>query len=231
VPIEVNCPHCGKVYRLAESQVGKKVECRKCSEGFTVRAPDDREEERPRSRDRDRDRDRDDDDRPRRRDRDDPDDDDRPRRRGRDAEDDRPRRRKSGGMSGLMLGLLIGGPILLVLVVVLILVFTMGGGLGNRVTQANADRIKMGMSEAEVNAIIGAGLDYEAALDKRASRLSPDEAKAVQFIKGMMEMSKRLGVTVKIHEGYGDDYISVAYQNGRVANAKFGNWRRPERFR
>ena len=25
--------------------------------------------------------------------------------------------------------------------------------------------------------------------------------------------------------------VSVAYQNGRVANAEFGNWRKPKRFR
>src|SRR5262249_13290005 len=155
------------------------------------------DDDRPRRRDRD-----DEDDRPRRRDRDEDDErvQDRPRRRSRDDDDDRPRRRKSGG-SPLLLVLLIGGPILLVGILGLGLVMTMGGGgLGNRVTQANADRIKMGMSENEVNAIIGAGIDYNVALDKRAGSLPPD---TVKFVKGMMEMSKAFGVTVKIHEGFG----------------------------
>jgi len=34
--IEMDCPHCGKQYSLAETQVGKKVRCRGCDDTFVV---------------------------------------------------------------------------------------------------------------------------------------------------------------------------------------------------
>jgi predicted Zn finger-like uncharacterized protein len=34
--ILMNCPHCGKLYRLAEQQAGRKVRCTKCQEVFRV---------------------------------------------------------------------------------------------------------------------------------------------------------------------------------------------------
>lgn len=81
--------------------------------------------------------------------------------RSRDEDDDRdeprrPRPKKKGMPTGLLVGLGIG-------VFVLLLGCLGGGGVllwlygpfGNKVTQANYDKIQTGMSEAEVKAILG----------------------------------------------------------------------------
>jgi predicted Zn finger-like uncharacterized protein len=35
--IQATCPHCSQTYSLADTQIGKKVRCKGCSEGFVVR--------------------------------------------------------------------------------------------------------------------------------------------------------------------------------------------------
>ena len=57
MPIEFNCPHCLKGYRVADSNVGKRVKCKVCGEPMTVPdlsglsfADDTREVQRPKRR-------------------------------------------------------------------------------------------------------------------------------------------------------------------------------------
>jgi hypothetical protein len=88
---------------------------------------------------------------------------DRPRRRGRDEDDpdeedeydDQPRRSKGGSWLPLILG--IGGGVLVLGVILVVLIVMMGGGAG--VTEANFDRLKEGMAEAELTAILGTPRD------------------------------------------------------------------------
>src|SRR5262245_10344887 len=90
MPISTSCPACGQEYNLADAQLGKQVQCRRCGGAFTVR------ESLPPQ----------------------PLPDDRPRRRPRDDYDDPPprrRRRRSSGMPvGLLVGLILGGLALVV---------------------------------------------------------------------------------------------------------------------
>jgi hypothetical protein len=154
--IETHCPHCLQTYTLADSQQGKRVRCRNCSEGFVVgapapAAPRDRVARRPPRRDAapddydDRDYE---DDRPRgRRDEDDYDD--------REYEHDRPAAPRKGGIP-LWVWLAGGGGLaLLVLVVGVVVILLASGAVGNKVTAENYQKLKMGMSEAEVRAILG----------------------------------------------------------------------------
>ncbi|HTU21004.1 MAG TPA: outer membrane protein assembly factor BamE [Gemmataceae bacterium] len=126
MPVKIFCPHCATSYSLAETQIGKKVRCKHCSEGFVVADPS----ERPRSRDDDYDDDRD--------------------------EPRRPRRKKKGMPTGLLIGLGIGVFVLLLGCLggggVLLWLY---GPFGNKVTQENYNKINTGMTEAEVKAILG----------------------------------------------------------------------------
>lgn len=126
--IKTSCPHCSQPYALADTQLGKTVRCKKCSETFIVRdgaaprpapAPREGEEERPAP---------------------------------------RPASVKKGGLPTWLL--IVGGCGTLVLLVGCL------GGIGtiawfatssmrNRVTEENYNKIQMGMSEAEVKAILG----------------------------------------------------------------------------
>ncbi|MGH7171676.1 MAG: outer membrane protein assembly factor BamE domain-containing protein [Gemmataceae bacterium] len=122
--INTSCPHCSQSYSLAETQIGKKVRCKSCSEAFVVAGPaapsrsrDDDERDEPR----------------------------------------RPRPKKKGGMpTGLVVGLGIGAFVLLLGCLggggVLLWIY---GPFGNKVTQENLDKIKIGMTEAEVKSILG----------------------------------------------------------------------------
>ena len=39
MPQEVLCPICGTTYNLADSQLGRKVRCKKCEHSFTAGGP------------------------------------------------------------------------------------------------------------------------------------------------------------------------------------------------
>jgi hypothetical protein len=162
--IKTSCPHCGQGYTLADSQEGKKVRCKGCSEPFEVWAhgPPARAEAPARRRPRDEEEDDRYADRPsRRRPRDDYDEEeDRPaRRRGRREDEDeddyderpRPRRRQGGGIP-VWVWLVGGGGVLLLVVGVVLAVVLMGN---SRVSLANYDRLTPGMSESEARAILG----------------------------------------------------------------------------
>ncbi len=136
MPISISCPNCGKDYNLADSQRGKKVACRQCDRPFVVEDGSARAG------------------------RDERDEDERDRRRERDRERDRepPRRtrrvRRSGG--GLVLWLLMGGGLaVLVVTLVVALVLTLGVFGPSKVTPENYARLRTGMSEAEVRAVLG----------------------------------------------------------------------------
>jgi predicted Zn finger-like uncharacterized protein len=124
--IQTSCPHCQQTYELADTQIGKKVRCKSCSEAFLVRDRDAERKAAARSRD---------------------DDFDEPR---------APRRKKQGMPTGLLiaggisvfvllLGCLGGGGALLWIY----------GPFANRITKENFDKIQNGMTENEVKAILG----------------------------------------------------------------------------
>lgn len=160
------CPSCDKKLKLPEGDEGRTIRCPGCKTELIVTAdglqlPEednrvrkdqparrDEEDEPRRSRPRDEE---DEDDRPRRsRRQDDEDEDDGPRRRSRrdeEDEDDGPRRRSRKGTGGgvpLWIWLSIGGGVLAITLVVVLLFVFMGG-----------DKIKKGMTEAEVKAALG----------------------------------------------------------------------------
>jgi len=151
VPIDISCPECGKEYYLADTQLGKKVECRGCKGKFLV---EDKEDDRRRKSRKD-----DDDDRPRKSRKDDEDDRDPDRKssrdKGRDEEGDRkPRDKARPGKSNMLLWGLIGGGggLVLLVGVVIVLVVTLGG---NKVTKENYDKLNKDMTEQQVLAIMG----------------------------------------------------------------------------
>lgn len=127
--IKTLCPHCSQSYSLADAQLGKKVRCKSCGEPFLV------EDEAPRKA---------------------------PARVRDDDADDRRRprevRRKSGGIpvwvwivggigaAVLLLGCAGGG---------LIIWIASSGSLGNKLTEENYKKIKIGMTPAEVKSILG----------------------------------------------------------------------------
>jgi predicted Zn finger-like uncharacterized protein len=138
MPISVQCPACKQGYTLADAQAGKHVRCKSCSGVFQVPAAEEIAEVLPAEEDY------------------------WPGRRppplpaGRDDEDDRPRRsiRRPPGVPVWVWPAVGGGVALVVIVVVLVL--TLGGGGGGKITPENANRIHPGMSEKEVQAILGA---------------------------------------------------------------------------
>jgi hypothetical protein len=125
---------------------------------------DEEEDERPRRR-----RDEDEEERPRRSRRDDDEDDRRdPERRPRrdrdeeEEEEERPRAKKSrssggGGMMWLLIGG--GGGVLVLLIVVGVVLFATGVLGPNRVTKENYEKLKHGMAQKDVEAILGSGKD------------------------------------------------------------------------
>ena len=125
--IKTSCPHCSQSYTLTDSQLGKMVRCKSCSETFLVREsaaprpaapPRDDEEERPAP---------------------------------------RPARAKKGGLPPWLL--IVGGCGVLVLLVgclgVGTIVWFATSSMRNKVTEENYQKIQMGMSEAQVKAILG----------------------------------------------------------------------------
>jgi hypothetical protein len=147
MPIKTTCPHCHKAYTFADTLGGKKVRCKACEEVFRVPPPDE-DEERPA--------------RKKRRAAPPPDEEVEEVVAAGDEEDDyddRPSRRrpvrKAKGGAPLWVWLAAGGGGLLLIVVVVVLVLVLAGGGNSKVTKENYDKLKAGMSEAEVTAILG----------------------------------------------------------------------------
>jgi predicted Zn finger-like uncharacterized protein len=150
--INTLCPNCKQTYLLDDALAGKRVRCKGCSEPFVVRAEVIEEvlpvEEEPARR-----RDREDARRPHRDDR--RDDRDEGYRDRDDSDRSRPRRRRSSSGVPVWVWLAGGGGLLVLVVgVVLIILFT-AGPLGNTVTKENYEKLRHGMTEAEVIAILG----------------------------------------------------------------------------
>jgi hypothetical protein len=162
VPIETACPDCRKSYSLADTQRGKTVVCRACKATFVVEDEEDRRPSRASRRDEE-------DDRPSRRTRRDEDDRDRdpdrrPSRRDRDEEEEgrRTNKKQRSGGGGLLLWLLIGGGGGLLLLcggVVVAFLFAIGKIGPNRVTKENFNKVQRGMSQAELEDVLGLGKD------------------------------------------------------------------------
>jgi predicted Zn finger-like uncharacterized protein len=194
--IKTNCPHCDEAYTIADEQAGKKVRCKTCTTVFEVPVADEGRQETlstdapPRTARRDED----------------------------ENCDDRPRRsRRSQSGTPVWVWFAIGGGVLLVLLLVggVIVLFTTGV-LGNKVTYENFQKLKWGMSEAEVKAILG----------------PPTEVSDLQTFFGNnplqlpgqqpFPLGGNLRVLVWKHR---ENYISVMFTDGKATNiaGTFGN--------
>jgi predicted Zn finger-like uncharacterized protein len=237
MPIQTACPECQKSYTLADRQAGKKVRCQGCAAVFVVPGPGADPEPAD-----------EDDDRVRtrtvagqrtapRRPRDDHDEDGetersarrrKPSREDYDDEDDyedrrRPVRKKGGvplwvwlvGGGGVFVLLLIGGVILFVAL------------RGPSITKENYQKIKPGMTEAEVVAILGKPteeLDPGSLFDNFNKGFGKDFAK--DFNKDLGQFPKGLlGKTLIWRRG--GDHIAVTLDgNGKVTARELhvGGW-------
>lgn len=185
MPIKTTCPHCDKAYTFADTLGGKKVRCKACEEVFRV-PPRDEDEERPAVK--------------KRRAARPPDEEDVEEVVAADGEEDyedrpsrrRPVRKAKGGVPLWVWLAAGGGGLLLIVVVVLVLVFAGGGN--SKVTKENYDKLKAGMSEAEVTAILG----------------SPDEKKDAGNPSAKVWSWKN-----------GNSSITVTFTNGRVTGQQW----------
>ena len=146
MPIGVECHSCDRSIKVKDDLAGGRIKCPGC--GKVLAVPDDAEDERPR------------------------------RKRTRemeDDEDDRPRRRGANKRSkkGLIIGLSVGGGVLAVGLVILLIVL-LGSRDNPNVTEENFDKIKPGMSQEEVEKILGKGekVSYNAVNKALHARLS-----------------------------------------------------------
>jgi hypothetical protein len=205
--IKTSCPHCEKEYNLADTLSGKMIRCKSCNETFRVGGSAPNGERRssvatapPRKR------------RPERSpdeveevvaaddDYDDYDDPDRPARR-------RGARSKAKGGIPLWVWLAGGGGVALLLIVgVVVLIFVMGG---SKVTRENFSKLKHGMTEAEVTAILG----------------SPTDSQDTGQMFGMVDKGiKPGGLSVKYSIWKsGKNVIVVVYTNGKVTELQFAD--------
>ncbi len=177
MPIQTACPNCAKPYNLADAMKGKNVKCKNCANVFLVepvaakpptpapktakpvatttapvkaKAAPKKTAPQPVEEDDDivdvvavnDDEDDEVDDRPARN------------RSKRSADLDQPRK-KSGGMLWLLVAGGGGVALLLLLGCGGGLWYVMSGGVNNAITEANFDKLRMGMSEAEVQAVLG----------------------------------------------------------------------------
>jgi hypothetical protein len=128
MPISVVCRSCDRSINLKDDLAGRRIKCPGC--GKVLAVPDEEAVERPR----------------RKRDRD------------REEDDDRPRRKKEKKRSkkGLIIGLSIGGGVLAAGLTVLLIVL-LGPRDNPNATEENFDKIKPGMSQEEVEKILGKG--------------------------------------------------------------------------
>jgi hypothetical protein len=136
--IKIACPHCDRNYNLADTMAGKTIRCKDCEQTFKVKESNERlmsetDARRKRSsfgasRSSRYDED--------------------------DYEDDRPLKKRKKG-AAVPVGLLIGGGaglLVLIVGVILLVVFLSGG---NKLTSENIAKVKVGMSEQEVIALVG----------------------------------------------------------------------------
>jgi hypothetical protein len=152
--IKVSCPHCDREYTLPDSKEGKTLRCKGCQETFVARRGRARQDE---------------DDRPRRARKSAADEDENDR-----SEEERPRRKKRGVPMWLWLA---GGGGVIVAATVVILVVVLGGGSGGNITNENLQKIKNGMLEADVRAILGAPSYAVNDPTNPTGKLNPEEVK------------------------------------------------------
>jgi hypothetical protein len=219
--VRIACSYCQTNYHLADRHAGKKVQCRTCGRVFIAPSPEevlaqsepplDRLEEvdawedpdtSRRDRDRDRDCDREPDRRPSRRDEEDlP-----PRRRG----------RREGGGIPLWVWLVCGiGGFMLLLAIPLTIVLLRNGGSLRRITPENLARIQMGMTQAEVEAILGKP-------NESTDLFNGFNAAIAQEMNGVPGGGGVPSITFSAWKE-GNYHIVVAYENGRVFTATDGN--------
>ena len=176
--IKTSCPHCSQSYSLADSQLGKQVRCKSCGEPFAV-------EQGVTAR--------------------------KPPARPRDEEEDRPRprdvRRKKGGLptwvwvvggigaAVLLLGCLGGGGLM---------IWLASGSLTNKVTEENYNKIKLGMNEAQVKAILGEPTAVED-LDQAAGNV------------GIKIRMPTTGLRVLVWKN-GNNRITLTFRNDKVVS-------------
>ena len=180
--IKVSCPHCDREYTLPDSKEGKTLRCKGCQETFVAKPGRARQDE---------------DDRPRRS-RKSPSDEDQNDR----SEEERPRRKKGGVPMWLWLAAGGGG---LIAVTVVILVVVLGGGSGGNITNENLQKIKNGMLEADVRAILGAPSYAVNDPTNPTGKLNPEEVK-FRAVKTLVWQS-------------GSNRIHVDFFEGRVTGA------------
>jgi predicted Zn finger-like uncharacterized protein len=197
MPIETTCPHCDQTYSLADDLEGKKVRCKGCGKTFTVAGEAPRQAVRKA-----------------------PSGARRAARKGPDEADDfafeeepgqvvRPPRKKGGiplwvwlvGGGGIFLFLCCGGG-------GVVGFFLMRGTdlFGNRVTKENFDKIKTGMTEAEVKAILG---------EPTESAGTPDQFSNLPGMPRMPRMPGGMQMNVMVWE-QGNNVIAVYFRNGKV---------------
>ncbi len=133
MPISLVCASCDHRCKVADDLAGRRVKCPRCGAALSV--PDDGAGERPNSKGRRRD----------------------------EGRGSRPRPARKASNKGLVIGLAVGCGVLVVLLIgggVLLFVFFRGGG-GFRdspnATEENFDKIKPGMSQEEVEKVLGKG--------------------------------------------------------------------------
>jgi hypothetical protein len=127
--IAVVCRACDRSVNVKDDLAGRKIKCPGC--GKVLAVPDEEVDEEPR---RKRNRDREED------------------------EEDRPRRKagKKKGKKGLIIGLSVGGGVLAVGLVILLFVL-LSSRDNPKATEENFDKIKPGMSQEEVEKLLGKG--------------------------------------------------------------------------
>jgi hypothetical protein len=150
--IKCACPNCDRIYTLADTMTGKTIRCKECEKTFTVAdvdegvmsadnarrnssasvgagsahlGRDDDEGDRPRRRSKDRDED--------------------------DQEEGRRKKKQNGAPVGLIIGGIVG--LLAVIAGVVVLIVLLAGG--GKLTSENIAKLKEGMTESEVIALIG----------------------------------------------------------------------------
>ncbi len=180
MPIKTTCPHCNRAYHLADTLLGKALKCKGCGGTFVAAAPP---VARPVPR---------------------------PQAAVPDAEDDRPARQASpkAKSSGRLIWWLIGGGCAAAVLLGLVLV---GGGVlvavlmwpTTKATPENFAKLKQGMSEKEVIALLGQPND--------TSSLPPD---LLEFVRAGEPNVKTLG-----WRGEGDAKFNVVFQDGKVLGA------------
>jgi predicted Zn finger-like uncharacterized protein len=206
MPIQTSCPHCDQTYSLADNLEGKKVRCKSCGKSFTVtgEAPQQAVRKPPSG----------------------------ARQAARaapDAADDfafeeepgqvvRPPRSKKGGIP-LWVWLVGGGGLFLFLC-------CGGGGIAgffllggtdrfvNKVTKENFDKIKTGMTEAQVKEILG---------EPTETAGTPDQLPDIPGMPKMPRMPGGMRVNIMVWKK-GDNTITVNFMNGKVV-AKQGHFR------